>query len=99
MPESEEAEPAEFLRVGWKALADKSKMEILRLLKTKPMYNQELAETLGLTAATFDGEVSPVTLSVKVMVPSTFSSRSSNWVSRRNSAPPSTGPAATSTSR
>ena len=51
-PESEEAEPAEFLRVGWKALADKSKMEILRLLKTKPMYNQELAETLGLTAAT-----------------------------------------------
>ena len=36
---------------------------------------------LGLTAETFDRLVSPVTMSTKVKVPSTFSSRSSDWVS------------------
>lgn len=35
-----------------KALSDASRLEILRLIKKKPMYNLEIAEQLGLTAAT-----------------------------------------------
>ena len=35
-----------------KALGDKSKLEILSLLKSKPMYSQEIAEYLDLTPAT-----------------------------------------------
>lgn len=35
-----------------KALGDKSKLEILSLLKSKPMYSQEIAERLDLTPAT-----------------------------------------------
>jgi DNA-binding transcriptional ArsR family regulator len=35
-----------------KALSDASRLEIVRLIKQKPMYNLEIAEQLGLTAAT-----------------------------------------------
>ncbi|RDY27021.1 ArsR family transcriptional regulator [Romboutsia weinsteinii] len=35
-----------------KALADKSKLEIVSLLKSEPMYSLEIAERLGLTPAT-----------------------------------------------
>jgi DNA-binding transcriptional ArsR family regulator len=35
-----------------KALGDASRLEILRLIKQKPMYNLEIAKQLGLTAAT-----------------------------------------------
>jgi DNA-binding transcriptional ArsR family regulator len=37
---------------GLKALSDKSKFEILLSLKTSPKYNLEIAQQLGLTAAT-----------------------------------------------
>ncbi len=37
---------------GLKALSDKSKLEILSSLKVSPKYNLEIAEQLGLTAAT-----------------------------------------------
>lgn len=42
----------ETLFAGLKALADTSKLEILRRLKKQPMYNHQIAEELKLTAAT-----------------------------------------------
>lgn len=42
----------EELLKGLKALSDKSKFDILCSLKVKPKYNLEIAEVLGLTAAT-----------------------------------------------
>ena len=42
----------ESLLIKLKALSDKSKFEILASLKTNPKYNLEIAEQLGLTAAT-----------------------------------------------
>ncbi len=41
-----------------KALGDASRLEILRLIKKKPMYNLEIAEQLGLTAATMSHHMS-----------------------------------------
>lgn len=41
-----------------KAISDASRLEILRLLKKKPMYNLEIAEQLGLTAATMSHHMS-----------------------------------------
>jgi len=42
----------EELLIGAKALSDRSKMEILMCLKDKQLYNYEIAECVGLTAAT-----------------------------------------------
>ena len=41
-----------------KAFGDASRLEILRLIKKKPMYNLEIAEQLGLTAATMSHHMS-----------------------------------------
>ncbi len=41
-----------------KALGDASRLEILRLIKKRPMYNLEIAEQLGLTAATMSHHMS-----------------------------------------
>jgi DNA-binding transcriptional ArsR family regulator len=41
-----------------KALSDSSRLEILRSLKQKPKYNLEIAEQLGLTAATMSHHMS-----------------------------------------
>lgn len=46
------ADGLDFLLMRLKALADKSKLQILASLKLSPKYNLELAEQLGLTAAT-----------------------------------------------
>lgn len=43
---------------GLKALSDKSKLEILSSLKVSPKYNLEIAEQLGLTAATMSHHMS-----------------------------------------
>ncbi len=42
----------ESLQIKLKAISDKSKLEILASLKSSPKYNLEIAEQLGLTAAT-----------------------------------------------
>ncbi len=42
----------ESVLIKLKAISDKSKLEILTSLKTSPKYNLEIAEQLGLTAAT-----------------------------------------------
>lgn len=41
-----------FLTGACKAMSDSTRMEILLLLKQRPWYNRELAQTLGLTPAT-----------------------------------------------
>ncbi|AIQ68435.1 ArsR/SmtB family transcription factor [Paenibacillus graminis] len=46
------ADPKEYLLMRLKALADNSKLQILSSLKASPKYNLEIAEQLGLSAAT-----------------------------------------------
>lgn len=47
-----DADAREYLLVRLKALSDNSKLQILASLKSSPKYNLELAEQLGLSAAT-----------------------------------------------
>lgn len=48
----------ESLQIKLKAISDKSKLEILASLKSSPKYNLEIAEQLGLTAATMSHHMS-----------------------------------------
>ncbi len=48
----QESPDQEFVLRCLKALSDSSRLEILRSIKVKPKYNLEVAEQLGLTAAT-----------------------------------------------
>jgi DNA-binding transcriptional ArsR family regulator len=54
----QEGPDQELLLRCLKALSDSSRLEILRSIKQKPKYNLEIAEQLGLTAATMSHHMS-----------------------------------------
>ncbi|MGL5245183.1 MAG: ArsR/SmtB family transcription factor [Sarcina sp.] len=57
-----------IFRERLKCLSDKSKFEILKLLKIKPLYGQEIAEKLDLTAATVSYHMNNLILSKLVYI-------------------------------
>ncbi len=56
--QSDQFSSKESLQIKLKAISDKSKLEILTSLKSSPKYNLEIAEQLGLTAATMSHHMS-----------------------------------------
>lgn len=61
----------EILQEKIKCISDKSKYEILKMLKKGPMYGQQIAEKLSLTTATISYHMNSLTLNRLVIVDKT----------------------------